>query len=61
MQLLSCCLFREAVRPHSAPAYKDETMTVLQIPIHSEYGRRVPQRQAMQVQGKGSGVKIETA
>uniref|UniRef100_A0A2I3G978 Zinc phosphodiesterase ELAC protein 2 n=1 Tax=Nomascus leucogenys TaxID=61853 RepID=A0A2I3G978_NOMLE len=26
-----------AVRPHSAPEYKDETMTVYQIPIHSEY------------------------
>ncbi|KAM9596441.1 zinc phosphodiesterase ELAC protein 2 isoform 1-T1 [Trichechus inunguis] len=26
-----------AVRPHSAPEYKDETMTVFQIPIHSEY------------------------
>lgn len=25
-----------AVRPHSAPEYKDETMTVYQIPIHSE-------------------------
>ncbi|KAI5930453.1 zinc phosphodiesterase ELAC protein 2 isoform X1 [Manis javanica] len=25
-----------AVRPHSAPEYKDETMTVFQIPIHSE-------------------------
>uniref|UniRef100_K9J2W3 Zinc phosphodiesterase ELAC protein 2 n=1 Tax=Desmodus rotundus TaxID=9430 RepID=K9J2W3_DESRO len=25
-----------AVRPHSAPEYKDETMTVLQIPIYSE-------------------------
>uniref|UniRef100_A0A452G613 Zinc phosphodiesterase ELAC protein 2 n=1 Tax=Capra hircus TaxID=9925 RepID=A0A452G613_CAPHI len=26
-----------AVRPHSAPEYKDETMTVFQIPIHCEY------------------------
>ncbi|XP_052051020.1 zinc phosphodiesterase ELAC protein 2 isoform X2 [Apodemus sylvaticus] len=25
-----------AVRPHSAPEYKDETMTVYQVPIHSE-------------------------
>ncbi|XP_074198239.1 zinc phosphodiesterase ELAC protein 2 [Camelus bactrianus] len=25
-----------AVRPHSAPEYKDDTMTVFQIPIHSE-------------------------
>ncbi|KAM9045893.1 zinc phosphodiesterase ELAC protein 2 isoform 6-T6 [Megaptera novaeangliae] len=25
-----------AVRPHSAPEYQDETMTVFQIPIHSE-------------------------
>ncbi|PNJ31636.1 ELAC2 isoform 4 [Pongo abelii] len=28
-----------AVRPHSAPEYKDETMTVYQIPIHSEQKR----------------------
>ncbi|XP_054367021.1 zinc phosphodiesterase ELAC protein 2 isoform X3 [Mirounga angustirostris] len=26
-----------AVRPHSAPEYKDETMTVFQIPIYSEH------------------------
>ncbi|XP_051036339.1 zinc phosphodiesterase ELAC protein 2 isoform X1 [Phodopus roborovskii] len=33
-----------AVRPHSAPEYKDETMTVHQVPIHSErrYGRQQP-------------------
>ncbi|XP_057572020.1 zinc phosphodiesterase ELAC protein 2 isoform X2 [Hippopotamus amphibius kiboko] len=33
-----------AVRPHSAPEYKDETMTVFQIPIHSEQtcGQRQP-------------------
>ncbi|XP_025219415.1 zinc phosphodiesterase ELAC protein 2 isoform X4 [Theropithecus gelada] len=29
-----------AVRPHSAPEYKDETMTVYQIPIHSVSQRR---------------------
>ncbi|XP_049717038.1 zinc phosphodiesterase ELAC protein 2-like [Elephas maximus indicus] len=29
-----------AVRPHSAPEYKDETMTVFQIPIHSEQSCR---------------------
>uniref|UniRef100_A0A2I2YLD6 Zinc phosphodiesterase ELAC protein 2 n=1 Tax=Gorilla gorilla gorilla TaxID=9595 RepID=A0A2I2YLD6_GORGO len=28
-----------AVRPHSAPEYEDETMTVYQIPIHSEQRR----------------------
>ncbi|XP_026376809.2 zinc phosphodiesterase ELAC protein 2 [Ursus arctos] len=28
-----------AVRPHSAPEYKDETMTVFQIPIYSEQKR----------------------
>uniref|UniRef100_A0A8C0QT45 Zinc phosphodiesterase ELAC protein 2 n=1 Tax=Canis lupus dingo TaxID=286419 RepID=A0A8C0QT45_CANLU len=28
-----------AVRPHSAPEYKDETMTVFQIPIYSELKR----------------------
>ncbi|XP_010613312.1 zinc phosphodiesterase ELAC protein 2 isoform X1 [Fukomys damarensis] len=28
-----------AVRPHSAPEYKDETMTVHQVPIYSEQGR----------------------
>ncbi|XP_063097873.1 zinc phosphodiesterase ELAC protein 2 isoform X2 [Cavia porcellus] len=27
-----------AVRPHSAPEYKDETMTVYQVPIYSERG-----------------------
>ncbi|XP_021561714.1 zinc phosphodiesterase ELAC protein 2 isoform X2 [Carlito syrichta] len=33
-----------AVRPHSAPEYKDETMTVYQIPIYSEqrYGEHQP-------------------
>ncbi|XP_005067677.1 zinc phosphodiesterase ELAC protein 2 isoform X2 [Mesocricetus auratus] len=33
-----------AVRPHSAPEYKDETMTVHQVPIHSEqrYGKQQP-------------------
>ncbi|XP_008853916.1 zinc phosphodiesterase ELAC protein 2 isoform X3 [Nannospalax galili] len=33
-----------AVRPHSAPEYKDETMTVCQVPIHSErkYGEHQP-------------------
>ncbi|XP_035303528.1 zinc phosphodiesterase ELAC protein 2 isoform X3 [Cricetulus griseus] len=33
-----------AVRPHSAPEYKDETMTVHQVPIHSEqrYDRQQP-------------------
>ncbi|XP_066120355.1 LOW QUALITY PROTEIN: zinc phosphodiesterase ELAC protein 2 [Saccopteryx bilineata] len=33
-----------AVRPHSAPEYKDETMTVFQVPIYSEqkYGDRQP-------------------
>ncbi|XP_036692216.1 zinc phosphodiesterase ELAC protein 2 isoform X2 [Balaenoptera musculus] len=33
-----------AVRPHSAPEYQDETMTVFQIPIHSEQvnGERQP-------------------
>ncbi|KAL1779395.1 zinc phosphodiesterase ELAC protein 2 [Sigmodon hispidus] len=33
-----------AVRPHSAPEYKDETMTVHQVPIHSErkYGNQQP-------------------
>lgn len=30
------CVFPAAVRPHSAPEYKDETMTVYQVPIHSE-------------------------
>ncbi|XP_058139441.1 zinc phosphodiesterase ELAC protein 2 isoform X2 [Dasypus novemcinctus] len=29
-----------AVRPHSAPEYKDETMTVFQIPIYSEQSGR---------------------
>ncbi|XP_039703317.1 zinc phosphodiesterase ELAC protein 2 isoform X2 [Pteropus medius] len=33
-----------AVRPHTAPEYKDETMTVFQIPIYSEqrYGKHQP-------------------
>ncbi|KAM7069555.1 zinc phosphodiesterase ELAC protein 2 isoform 2-T2 [Molossus nigricans] len=33
-----------AVRPHSAPEYKDETMTVFQVPIHSEqkFGNHQP-------------------
>lgn len=37
IQSLSCCLVHKAVRPHTAPEYKDETMTVFQIPIYSEY------------------------
>nr|XP_048304214.1 zinc phosphodiesterase ELAC protein 2 isoform X1 [Myodes glareolus] len=35
-----------AVRPHSAPEYKDETMTVYQVPIHSE--RRYCTQQPLQ-------------
>ncbi|NP_001349911.1 zinc phosphodiesterase ELAC protein 2 isoform 2 [Mus musculus] len=35
-----------AVRPHSAPEYKDETMTVYQVPIHSE--RRCGKQQPSQ-------------
>lgn len=35
------CVFPTAVRPHSAPEYKDETMTVHQVPIHSESGGQV--------------------
>uniref|UniRef100_A0A452V7R0 Zinc phosphodiesterase ELAC protein 2 n=1 Tax=Ursus maritimus TaxID=29073 RepID=A0A452V7R0_URSMA len=35
-----------AVRPHSAPEYKDETMTVFQIPIYSERASPVDQSQA---------------
>lgn len=33
--------FPAAVRPHSAPEYKDETMTVYQVPIHSESGSQI--------------------
>lgn len=44
--LLSCG-FLVAVRPHSAPEYKDETMTVYQIPIHSEYESQVSQEEGV--------------
>lgn len=48
MQLLSRCLFHIAVRPHTAPEYKDETMTVFQIPIYSEYENHISE-------GEGGG------
>lgn len=37
--------FHVAVRPHSAPEYKDETMTVFQVPVYSEYGSHVSQEE----------------
>ncbi|XP_007455078.1 PREDICTED: zinc phosphodiesterase ELAC protein 2 isoform X2 [Lipotes vexillifer] len=37
-----------AVRPHSAPEYQDETMTVFQVPVHSEQvnGKQQPAQSA---------------
>ncbi|KAK2111105.1 hypothetical protein P7K49_010851 [Saguinus oedipus] len=32
-----------SVRPHSAPEYKDETMTVYQVPIYGEYESQMSQ------------------
>lgn len=46
------CDFSVAVRPHSAPEYKDETMTVYQVPIYSEYESQVPRKSRVRLKAE---------